>query len=138
MAKAVRGGDVVIATHPSFFFYLTYELHRLEKGTPLNLAEVWPYRVEGPPVYTPSSWLAKGRPVSANVFVIKDVSSAHAVDDAETYLTDHCTVEGVNRLLPDSGFSLKERFLPGFPQVGYRIEVHHYACSRNSKSENGK
>jgi hypothetical protein len=136
MAKAVRGGDVVIATHPSFFFYLTYEFHRLEKGTPLNLAEAWPYRVEGPPVYTPSSWLGKGRPVRPNVFVIEDVSSAHALDNAETYLTDHCTVEDVHRLLPDSGFSLKERFLPGFLQVRYRIEIHHYACSRNSKMEN--
>jgi MFS family permease len=138
MAKAVRDRDVVIATHPSFFFYLTYELHRLEKGTPLNLAEVWPYRVEGPPVYNPSSWLAKGKPVSVNVFVIKDVSSDNAVDEAETYLADHCTIEDVNRLVPDSGFSLKERFLPGFPQVEYRIEVHHYACNRNSKIENRK
>jgi hypothetical protein len=138
MAQAARDGDVVIATHPSFFFYLTYELHRLEKGAPLKLAEVWPYRVEGPPVYNPLSWLGKGRPVSVNVFVIEDVSSANVVDDAQTYLTDHCTVAEVNRLLPDSGFSLKERFLPGFPQVRYRIEVHHYHCSRNSKIENGK
>jgi hypothetical protein len=138
MAKAVLDGDVVIATHPSFFFYLTYELHRLEKGTPLNLAEVWPYRVEGPPAYDPSSWRGKGRPVSAHLFVIEDVSSTNALDDAQSYLTDHCTVEDVTRLLPDSGFGLKERFLPGFPQVRYRIEVHHYACSRNSKIENGK
>jgi len=133
MAKAVGDGDVVIATHPSFFFYLTYELHRLEKGSSLNLAEVWPYGVEGLPVYNPLSWQEKGRPVSVNVFVVKDVSSASGLDDAETYLTDHCTVVEVNRLLPDSGFSLKERFLPGFPQVRYRIELQHYNCSRKSK-----
>ncbi len=136
MAKAAREGDVVIATHPSFFFYLTYDLHRLEKGSPLDLAEVWPYRVGGPPVYDPLSWQGEGRPLSVNVFVVKDVSSGNNVDDAEAYLTDHCTVEDVNRLLPDSGFRLKERFLPGFPQVRYRIEVQHYNCTGKSKLEN--
>ena len=135
MAKAVREGDVVIATHPSFFFYLTYELHRAEKGSPLNLAEVWPYRIEGPPVYNPMSWLARGRQLSVNMFVVRDVSSTRAVDDAETYIADRCMVADVNRLLPDSGFSLKERFLPGFPKVRYRIEVRHYRCAQKPKFE---
>jgi hypothetical protein len=138
MAQAVRDGDVVIGTHPSFFFYLTYESHRLEKESPLNLAEVWPYRVEGPRVYSPSSWRGKGRPVSAHVFVIEDVSSTIALDDAETYLAEHCRVEDASRLLPDSGFGLKERFLPEFPQVRYRIEILHYNCTGKSKRENGK
>ena len=128
MAKAVGDGDVVIATHPSFFFYLTYELHRGEKGRPIDLTEVWPYRIEGPPVYNPWSWQGEGRPISANVYVIKDVSSGNAVDDAETFLADHCALEDANRLLPDSGFSLKEHFLPAFPQVRYRIELEHYNC----------
>jgi hypothetical protein len=136
MARAVHDGDVVIATHPSFFFYLTYELHRLEKGSPLALAEVWPYRAERPQVYDPWSWQGKGRPVSVNVFVVKDVSSTNALDDAETYLADHCTVEDVSRLLPDSGFSLKERVLPGvYRRQQYRIELQHYNCRQNSKFE---
>ncbi len=138
MAKAARDGDVVIATHPSFFFYLTYELHGLERGSPLNLAEIWPYRVEGPPVYEPLSWQGKGRPVSSDVFVVNDVSATKALEDAETFLTGHCTVEDVNRMLPDSGFSLKQRFLPGLQQVRYRIELQHYNCNRKSKSENRK
>jgi hypothetical protein len=129
MAKAVREGNVVIATHPSFFFYLTYELHDAKKERPLELAEIWPYRVEGPPVYEPLSWQGKGRPVSVNVYVIKDVSSGNDVEEAETYLANRCTAEDVNRLLRDSGFRFKERFLPGFPQVPYRIEVQHYACA---------
>ena len=44
-------GRDVIADHPSFFFYLNYELHRSEKGTRLDLAGIDPYRGMWPRVY---------------------------------------------------------------------------------------
>jgi len=38
-------------------------------------------------------------------------------------------------MLPDSGVRLKQRFLPDFPQVPYRIEVQRYACAGKWKIE---
>ena len=131
MAGVVHHGDVVIATHPSFFFYLAYDLHRLDKGRPLDLGDVLPdYEVGQSNVYNTVGWIEKGKPVSSGVFLIKDVASSEAGDAAEIYLTDNCTRESLQQLLPDSGFDLKERFLPSFPRVRYRIELQHYNCQK--------
>ncbi len=130
MARAVRDGGVVIANHPSFFFYLNYELHRQGKGSRLDFAGVYPYKGLWPGVYDGNSWLQNGRPIGPNVFLVKDVSSGEGPDDAELFLNDRCLLAGVSQSVPDTGFSLKKRFLPRFPQKRYRIEVRHYNCQK--------
>jgi hypothetical protein len=130
MAGAVRDGGVVIANHPSFFFYLYYELRRQEKGRRLDLARIYPYRGLWPRVYDGVSDSQKGSLAGASVFLVKDVSSGEGAEDAELFLEDRCALKNVNQLLPDTGFSLKERFLPRFPRARYRIEVRHYNCEK--------
>jgi len=92
MAKAVRDRNVAIATHPSFFFYLAYELHRLHKRTTLDRAKVLPNMSEGPQVFSPYSWQEKGMPVSDDVYLFKDVSPGDAFDDPQEYL-DRAIIE---------------------------------------------
>ena len=128
MAGVVRDGGVIIASHPSFFFYLTYELDRQEKGGRLDFSGVWPYEGGIPHVYDDMSWLQSGRPVAANVLVVKDVSFGETADEVEHGLEGRCALENVDQMLPDSGFRLKERFFPGVQRVRYRIEVWHYTC----------
>ena len=86
-------------------------------------------RVCGRRVYDGNSWLQNGRPIGPNVF-LKDVSSGEGPDDAELFLNDRCLLAGVSQSVPDTGFSLKKRFLPRFPQKRYRIEVRHYNCQK--------
>lgn len=130
MAEAVRKGGVVIAYHPSFFFYLAYDLHRHGTGNNLDLARVYPYQGIWPDVYDSTDSVPPARLAVANVFLVKDVSSGDEPDENQQYLSDHCTLEDVDRMLPDSGFSLKERLLPGIPRARYRIELFHYNCAK--------
>jgi hypothetical protein len=81
------------------------------------------------------SWLQGERPLGASVFVVKDVSFGETADEVERDLADRCVLEDVNQMLPDSGFSLKERFLPGVQRVRYRIEIRHYACKHAASPE---
>jgi hypothetical protein len=130
MAEVVHDGGVVIASHPSFFFYLDYALSRREKGSQLDLASIYPYRGLWPNVYDGMDRLQIASLAGADVFLVKDVSSADEACAAERYLEHRCVLENDERMLPDSGFTLKEHFLPSVPRVRYRIEILHYECPK--------
>ena len=129
MAEVVREGGTVFASHPSFLFYLNYQLNSQEKQRCLNLAGIYPYQNLWPGVYSDWAIIPSDRLVGRNVFMIKDVSSGDAMTDAELYLQDNCTLKNDEKLLPDSGFGLKEHFLPTVPRVRYRIEILRYNCA---------
>jgi hypothetical protein len=130
MARTVDDGGLVIGDHPAFFFYLTFALHDQARGNALDLVGLWPYRLRGKEVYDSGEWMRQGSPVRASVFLVKGVSADGAADAAEHHLEQRCVLENAELLLPDSGFDLKERILPKFPRVRYRIEIRHYDCQK--------
>ena len=127
-AKAVQDGGLVIGNNPSFFFYLTYDLHAPQTSSPWRFSGSLPEAVHHPSVWSASGWLAEGRPVRPYMLWIWGVSSEEGssaiMDDVSQFLDSRCGERVVRHLVHDAGNEWKKRFLPGY-DIPWRIETRH-------------
>ena len=130
-AKAVQDGGLVIGNNPSFFFYLTYDLHAPQTSSQWRFSGSLPKAVHHPSVWSASGWLAEGRPIRPYMLWIWGISSeggsSAIMDDASQFLDSRCGERVVRHLVHDAGNEWKKRFLPGY-DIPWRIETRQYAC----------
>jgi hypothetical protein len=123
-AAAAGRGVLVIGNHPSFFFYLSYDLAAKSHKSPFPLA---PNPARFPGVYDPAGWIEQGRPVRPEVMLVRGVPVFDA-EQAQAWLDRNCLLRGVERELPDAGYRWKQRYFPELGEPRWRIEVRRYAC----------
>jgi hypothetical protein len=120
--RVSRPGDLVLATHPSFYFYTSYRIpwdHR--RGRPLKPVEaagrrwapVWFWREE------------TARAPSRMIYVASTLTGAAVRFDPECreFLARNYTLEHRSRFLRDPAVQIKRAVFPGVFQPEWRIEV---------------
>ncbi|HEV2520762.1 MAG TPA: hypothetical protein VGT24_00155 [Candidatus Acidoferrales bacterium] len=137
-AGKIRGGAAVIADHPSFLLYLTYNLHIPDQGG------LWRYEgsvtvfVHHPQVYSPSEWLASGQPAGRTIMLIRgptETGGGAPIDQAQRQLDQSCGSISSRLMVRDQGYEWKQRFLPGMGGAMWRIEVREYDCSSSNSKQ---
>jgi len=136
-AAKIRGGATVIATHPSFLFYLTYILRVPSQNGPWRFEGLLPESVRHPQVYSPLDWLAAGHPTSGKMVLIRggrDPGGNQPIDDAARQLDESCGSISSRLRMRDEGYAWKQLFFPQLGEPQWRIEIREYDCnSSNSK-----
>jgi hypothetical protein len=130
-ADVVRGGGLVIGNNPSFFFYLTYALGDPQRERPGTFRGLLPNSVTYPRVYSPRQWDEAGRPAGSTTLVVNGLhfrTPSASTDEAERWLGQNCQQVGSQRMVPDPGSSIKQRYSSGVEQPPWRIVVLAYHC----------
>jgi len=131
-ADKIQSGATVIANSPSFFFYLTYILRVPDSGANWKFAGALPDSVHHPRVYSAETWLASGHPISPAMTWIHGVAGSQTekpMNDAVGELDRSCGGRTSHLTTRDQGYAWKLRFLPGFDEPQWRIEIREYDCT---------
>ena len=133
----IRGGATVIADHPSFLFYLTYDLRvPPQKSGPWKFEGVVTDTVSDPRVYSPEGWLAAGHPTMGDMMLVRGGhdNGNNPMDEAARQLDQSCGSISSRLRMRDEGYKWKQRFFPHLGEPQWRIEIREYNCdSSNSK-----
>jgi hypothetical protein len=136
-AAKIRVGATVIADHPSFLLYLTYNLHAPAQNAPWEFKGLLPDTVQHPHVFSPAAWLAAGHPTAGKMILIRgdrDASGNQPMDDSAKQLDQSCGSISSRLRMRDEGYKWKQRFFPQMGEPQWRIEIREYDCtSTNSK-----
>jgi hypothetical protein len=128
VAPEAASGAEVITNSPSFSFYLT---RALPPWNDAGFAGVLTYSLSRPGVYGDTEWDNAGRPLRPSVFLVEGVRPGPPdgpLGQAESLLERNCRLQRDERLLPDPGFALKQRFFPRFDQVPWRVRLREFSC----------
>ena len=129
-AGAVNEGAMVVSNSPSFLFYLNYSLQS-EHPRAASSPRLLPGWVRHPRVFGVKEWNEASHPTRPFVLFIRgvNISIPEQTLAAESWLRNNCDLQRENRLLPDPGYSLKQRLFRGSGQVPFRIEIQQYRCA---------
>ena len=129
-ARAIQEGSIVVANHPVFLFYLDYSLAPSTHSYPSASREGPPGWPQHPRLYVVDKWVTSGHPTRTTVLFIRGRSNAYLNDTvaAQSWLDDHCSRQEETRLVPDPGYLLRSRYIPGGNIDAYRIYISRYAC----------
>jgi hypothetical protein len=131
-ARSVQQGSLVIGNNPSFFFYLTAAMQNPLPGSPPRLRGILTYSLVHQWVFQPNQWIAAGRPLRADVFLVQGVPfqpGTGEMEEVQSWLGERCQLTELQRSLADPGYLWKQRFLPELGQSAWRVEVRSYTCS---------
>jgi len=134
-AEAVRGGAIVVANNPSFFFYLTYALQVPESSRPWHFSGVLTQTVQHPQVWEAEAWEAAGRPLRPLLLWVRGMPGPEAgtpIAAAGQWLDARCPGRSVRYLARDPSYPWKQRFAPDLNQLLWRVEIRQYACTPDS------
>lgn len=130
-ADIVHNGGMVIGINPSFFFYLTYDLPADTPPGSGQIRAILPDSARHSDVFTPTQWLAAGRPLRRNVLFATgmqfDIPEGPTVE-ARRRLDDTCKLQADQKLVHDPGAFWKRKFAPEMGELDWRIEVRAYTC----------
>jgi hypothetical protein len=133
----IRNGATVIADHPSFLLYLTYDLHAPAQNGAWTFQGLLPEEVKSPQVFSSAGWLAAGNPPAGKIILVRggrDAGSNEPVDEAVRQLDQACGSISSRLRMRDDGYAWKQRFFPELGERQWRIEIREYDCdSSNSK-----
>lgn len=136
-ATKIGAGATVIADHPSFLFYLTYDLHLPNKNGQWSFQGLLPDSVSDPHVYSSAGWLAAGHLPSGKMILVRggrDPGGNAPIDEAVRQLDRTCGSISSRLRMRDDGYAWKQRFFPQLGEPQWRIETREYDCdSSNSK-----
>ncbi len=136
-AAKIRGGATVIADHPSFLLYLTYNLRVPKQSGEWRFEGLLPETVSDPHVFSSMSWLAAGHPTNGKMILIRggrDPGGNEPIDEAAKLLDQSCGSISSRLRVRDEGYKWKQRFFPQLGEPQWRIEIREYDCdSSNSK-----
>lgn len=136
-AGKIRGGTKVIADHPSFLLYLTYDLRVPSQNGPWKFEGSLPDSVKHPLVFSPSGWLAAGQPPSGKILLVRggrDPGGNGPIDKVAEQLDQSCGSITSNLRMRDQGYAWKQRIFPQLGEPQWRIEIRDYDCD-SSKSK---
>jgi len=134
-AEAVRGGAIVLANNPSFFFYLTYALQVPESSRPWRFSGLLTESVQHPQVWEVGAWEAAGRPLRPRVLWVRGMPGPEEgtpMAAAGDWLDARCPGRSVSYLARDPSYLWKQRFAPEMNQLLWRVETRQYACAPDS------
>jgi hypothetical protein len=137
-AAKIRGGATVIADHPSFLLYLTYNLRVPSQNGPWKFEGLLPETVRHPQVFSPSGWLASGRPASGKMILIRggrDPGKNGPIDDVAGQLNQSCGSILSRLRMRDDGYVWKQRFFPELGEPQWRIEIREYDCDSSNSNQ---
>jgi len=137
-ARKIQSGSTLIATNPSFFFYLTYILQAPDAGTPWKFAGLLPDQVRHPRVKSPEEWLAAGHPVGPSMIWVRGMSTSQtdrAMDEAAHELGGACGTQTSRLMMRDPGYEWKQRLFPEMSALQWRVEVREYDCAPSGSQE---
>jgi hypothetical protein len=129
-ARAIQEGSIVVANHPVFLFYLDYSLARADHTYLPAAREGPPAWPQNPRLYIVDHWRTSGHPTRSTVLFVRGRSNAYLNDTvaAQSWLDDHCSRQEETRLVPDPGYLLRSRYVPGGNTDAYRIYIARYRC----------
>jgi hypothetical protein len=129
-ARAMQEGSIVVANHPVFLFYLDYSLARADRSYLPAAREGPPAWPQHPRLYVVGDWRTRGHPTRSTVLFVRGRSNAYLNDTvaAQSWLDDHCSRQEETRLVPDPGYLLRSRYVPGGNIDAYRIYIARYRC----------
>jgi hypothetical protein len=136
-AGKIRGGTKVIAEHPSFLLYLTYDLRVPSQNGSWKFEGSLPDSVKHPLVFSPSGWLAAGQPPSGKILLVRggrDPGGNGPIDKVAEQLDQSCGSITSNLRMRDQGYAWKQRIFPQLGEPQWRIEIRDYDCD-SSKSK---
>jgi hypothetical protein len=136
-AAKIGGGATVIANHPAFLLYLTYDLRVPSQNGPWRFEGLLPDSVRHPQVYSPEAWLTAGHPPGGKMILIRgglESGGNGPIDNAARQLDLACGSISSRLRMRDEGYKWKQRFFPQVHEPQWRIEIREYDCdSSNSK-----
>jgi hypothetical protein len=133
-AAAMREGAIVIGNNPAFFFSLAGEIQKAQGWPVPKYRRNLPTGMTHPQVFGPDQWL-RTHQTARQVLLVKGVSDPEwwkPTEEVERWLDANCRLEQNEKLLPDSGIGLKEKFYPGMGQKSFRIEIRKYGCAEKT------
>ena len=133
-ASKIGMGATVIADHPSFLFYLTYNLRVPRQNGLWKFEGVLPETVHDPRVFEPEDWLAAGHPMSGKMIIVRGGRDPGdiPIDEAARQLDQACGSISSQLRMRDEGYQWKQRFFPDLGEPQWRIEVREYDCGASS------
>jgi hypothetical protein len=134
-AAKIRGGAMIIANNPSFFFYLTYILRVPENGATWKFAGMLPDQVQHPQVKSPEQWLASGHPFAPSLIWVRGMGgqiTEGPMEQAAQELDHGCGARTSRLFMRDEGYKWKQRIFPERDELPWRIEVREYDCGAAS------
>ena len=137
-AGQIRNGATVIADHPSFRLYLTYDLQAPRQPGPWRFEGLVPDPVPYPNVFLPEGWVAAGYPINRKMILIRggnDPGGNMPIDEAARHLDQACSSISSRLRMRDDGYKWKQRFFPELGEPLWRIEIREYECGSSSSQE---
>jgi hypothetical protein len=137
-AAKIRGGATVIADHPSFLLYLTYDLRAPAQNGPWRFEGLLPDAVKHPQVFSPAGWLGAGHPTSGKMILVRgggDSGGSEPIDVAARQLDQSCGSISSRLRARDEGFKWKQRFFPHLGEPQWRIEIREYDCDQSNSKQ---
>jgi hypothetical protein len=137
-AAKVRGGVVVVANNPSFFFYLTYILRVPENTGAWKFAGMLPEQVLHSQVKSPEQWLASDHPFAPSMIWVRGMGGQITdgpMEQAAQELDHGCGARTSRLFMRDEGYKWKQRFFPERDELPWRIEVREYDCGAASPDQ---
>jgi len=137
-AGQIRSGATVIADHPSFRLYLTYDLRAPQQAEPWRFEGLVPDPIPYPQVFLPEGWLAAGYPINRKMILIRggrDPGGNMPIDEAVRRLDQACSSISSRLRMRDDGYEWKQRFFPELGEPLWRIEIREYECGSSNSQE---
>lgn len=140
-AQALGSGSAVISNDDTFFFYLTYALKPPQANSSWRFTGSLPMQVQYPSLWYPQQWVEAGRPKAPAVLWILGSSppdELRAMNDAGEWLSGQCGDRITRYLARDPAYGWKQRFVPNFSGLAWRIETRQYFCGQNTAASNAQ
>ena len=134
-SDALRNGSGVIGNDSSFFFYLTYALKAPQSNSSWRFSGSLPRQVQYPSVWDPRQWEEAGSPKPATVLWIRGSSPPEelaAMNRVGEKLSGECGDRISRYLTRDPAYMWKQRFVPNFSGMAWRIEIRQYFCGQSA------
>jgi len=130
--KRLLAGNTLIASHPSFLFYLTHDVLRSEGLSSQDFKGNYGEQVERKGVYNVRQWALSGHPASPQLLFIATLygTDFETTMDASAWLDQHCVRGKTERFVPNPNFEMKARFFGPSQGSPWRIEVREYSCGK--------
>lgn len=137
-AQQIRSGATIIADHPSFRLYLTYDLQAPQGVRPWRFEGLVPDPVPYSQVFLPQTWLAAGYPMNRKMLLIRggrDPGGNMPIDEAARHLDQACSSISSRLRMRDDGYQWKQRLFPELGEPLWRIEIREYECGSSGSQE---
>jgi MFS family permease len=134
-ANALRSGSGIISNDNAFFLYLTYALKAPEPSSSWRFMGSLPRQVQYASVWDAQQWEQAGEPKPPSVLWVRGSSPPEELAEMNRVgekLGQACGDRITRYLTRDPAFMWKQRFVPNFSGLAWRIEIRQYLCGETA------